>query len=109
MEFDAAGSFHIHAQGLCQMPGDGFAFPVRVGCEIDLGSGLGFLADLGEDLAPAMDGDIFHFKIVFRIHAQLGLGQIAHMALRSLYLVAPAQKFCNGAGLGGRFHDNQFG
>ena len=108
MKLDPAGRIHVHIQGLGQMPGDGFPFTVRVGCQINFGSVFGFLADLGQDLAPAVDGDVFDSKIVVHIHAQLRFGHIPHMALRGLHLVTPSQEFGDGAGLGGRFHDNQF-
>ena len=108
VEFDPAGGGYIHAQRLSQMPGNGFPFAVRVRCEIDFGSGFGFLADLGQNFAPAVDGDVFHFKIVLSIHAQLGFGHIPHMALAGFHFIAAAQKLGHGTGFRGRFHNNQF-
>ena len=108
MEFDAAGRGHIHTQGLGQVPGNSFSFAVRVGCQKDFGSVLGFLSDLGEDLASAMDGDVLHGEVLIHVHTQLGLGQVAHVPLGRFHFVAPPQKFGDGARLGGRFHDNQF-
>ena len=89
------------------MPGDSLALAVRVGGEVNLRGVLGLLADAGQDVAPAADGDVFQGEIIVHIHADLRLGQVAHMALRGLDLVALAKEFADGARLGGRFHNNE--
>ena len=90
------------------MPGDRFAFAVRVGREVDARGVFRFLLQLCDDLAAAADGDVLHLEIVIRIHAELGLGQIAHVPLRRRDLVPLAQEFFYGFRFGGRFHDHQF-
>ena len=87
VELDAAGVLFIDAQHIGQMPGDGLALAIRVSGQIDLGGRAGVFADAGQDFAAPANGDVFGLKAVFDIHAQLRLGQIAHMALRRLDLV----------------------
>ena len=108
VKLDAAGLGRVQIQGVRQVPGDGFSLAVRVGCQIDAGRVFGFLFDPRQNVAPTPNGDVFHFKIMVRVHTQLRFGQIAHMALRGLHVITLAQKFFNRLGLRGRFHDHQF-
>ena len=101
VELDAAGLGGVQIERMGQMPGNGLSLAVRVGCEIDAGCIFGFLFDAGQNVAPAADGDVFHFKIMVRVHTQLRFGQIAHMALRGLHVIALAQEFLNRLGLRG--------
>ena len=107
MKLNAAGLVGVDAQNMAQVPGDRFAFAVRVGSEVDLGSVPGFLADAGQNIAPAADGDVLQGEIVVHIHADLRLGQVAYVPLGCLHLVALAQEFADGAGLGGRLHNDE--
>ena len=108
VKLDAALLRRIDVQHIGQMPGNGFSFAVRVGCEINNVRSLGFFADARQNIAPAPNGDIFHGKVVAGVYADLRFGQIAHMALRGLHLIALPQKFFDGLCLGRRFHNHQF-
>ena len=108
MELNAARLLQIHAQHLAQVPGDGFPLAVRVGCQINFRSGARFLADAGQNVSAAANGNVFQCKVMIHVHPDLGLGQVAHMSLGGFHLVALAQILGNGARLGGRLHDNQF-
>ena len=81
VEFHAAGALRVNAQNMRQMPGNRLALTVRVSRQNDGLGALGLLADALKHLAAAANGDIFGFEIVFNIDAQLGLGQIADVAI----------------------------
>ena len=90
-----------------QMPGNRLALAVRVSRQDDRLGILSFLTDAFEHLAATPDRNILRFKVVFNVYAQLGLGQIADMAVGGLHLIRSAQEFGNRARLGGRLHDHQ--
>ena len=100
VKFNTARGRRIHVQNLPQMPGDGFAFAVRVSCEQNLRSRLGFFTDSAQNVAASADGNILQFKVVIHIHADLGFGQIPDMSLGCFYFVAFAEKFGDCASLG---------
>ena len=104
----ALGLAGIQLQQLLQMPGNGFALPVRVGCQIDELSLVGGILQIVDDLALAVDGQIGGLEVIFHIHAQLLFGQVAQMSHGGLYLIARPQIFGNGLGLGRGLHDEQF-
>ena len=107
VEFHAARAVRVDAQDVRQVPGDRLALAVRVGRENDGLGASGLLADALEHLAAAPDRDILGFKVVLNIDAQLGLGQVADVAVGGLHLVRPAQELGDGARLGGRLHNHQ--
>ena len=108
VELHAAVGGGIDLENVGKVPGDGLALAVRVGCENDLGRAARLLADAVEDLPSAADGDVARLEIVLHVHADLALGQIAHMAVAGFHFVAPAQELADGLGLRGRLHDDQF-
>ena len=61
------------------MPRNGFAFPVRVGCKVNLVCRFCLLADFLDHIASAADVDVMRLKAVLNIHAERALGQIADM------------------------------
>ncbi len=94
-------------EDFAQVPGDGLAFPVGVGRQIErvrLGGGLGDGLDV-----PL----VFIDELVFHGEAALGIDraflghQIAHVAVGGQNLVIRAQIFFDRLGLGGRFDDDQ--
>ena len=88
-------------QGLGDVPGDGLAFPVRVGAQVDLRDIRRGLLQLLDDLGLAQDGDVFRGKIVLQVHPQLVGGQVPDVAFAGEdHIVAP-QIFLQGLGLGG--------
>ena len=95
------------AQHLLQVPGDGLALPVGVGGEEHFLTLLGGFFQLVNDLFLALDGLVVQFKAVLHVHAQLALGQVAHMAHGGLHLIARAQIFADGLGLRRRLDDHQ--
>ena len=74
------------------MPRNRFSLAVRVRRENDGLRALRFLADALKHFAAAADGDVLRLKIMLNVHAELGFGQIPHVALRRFDLIASAQK-----------------
>ena len=109
VEGNTAGSAVIQTQQFLQMPGDGFALPVRVRCQIH-GVGLGRrFFQLGNNIFFPFDGNIFRFKLRLQVHTQGALGQIPQMAHTGLHHILGAQVFTNGLRLGGRLHNYKKG
>ena len=94
------------AQFLGQVPGDGFAFAVRVRRQIDVVRGQGQLLQLGENLLLAGNDDVFRLEFVVDIDAQRALGQVFDVPERSFDGEALPQIFLDGLGLGRRFDDD---
>ena len=93
------------AKFLSKVGGDGLAFAVRVGGEINGIRRDGQLLQLGDDFLFAGDDDVFGFEVIVDVDAQGALGQIFDVAEGSLDGVALAQIFFDGLRLGGRFDD----
>ena len=75
------------------MPGNGFAFSIRVGCEIEVfgffsggHNGINVFAVAGNQL-------VFHGEIVVGIHRAVFWYQIAHMAVGSENFKIAAEVF----------------
>src|SRR4029078_4323362 len=94
------------AQFFGQVPGDGFAFAVRVGRQIDVVRGQGQLLQLGENLLLAGDDYVFRLEFVVDIDAQRALGQVFDVPERSFDGEALPQIFLDGLGLGRRLDDD---
>ena len=90
-----------------EMPADGLALAVRVGCEVHGVRRLGRLFQIGNDGFLALDGLVDRLKVVVHIHAEIALLQVPEVAHAGLHLVVLAQIFSNGFGLRGRLHDDQ--
>ena len=82
IEFDPALLLGIDPQKKGQMPGNGLALPVRVGCQVDTGRLLGFLLEFLDDVALPADGNIVRFEIISDINAKFTLGKIPDMPHR---------------------------
>jgi hypothetical protein len=100
VEHDAADvlalEFTLGFQQLVQMPGNGFALAVRVGCEVQR---LGFLqgARNGVDvLLIALDHLVLHRKVVGGIDGAFLRHQVAHMAVGSQHLEVLAEVLLDG-------------
>ena len=109
VEGDALDLLHGDAQGVSQVPGDGLALAVGVGCQEDLARVLGLLLDLLDDIALTADVDVVGGEAVLNIHAEGTLGQVADVAHRGDDLIVGAEIALDGACLGGRLHDDQIG
>ena len=79
IEGDAHDLLRGDAEHGGQMPGNRLPLAVRVGCQINTAGSLCLLADVADQIASAADVDIMRFKIVFNIHSQGALGQVAHV------------------------------
>ena len=108
VEGDPLGLVTVQLQKLLQMPGNGLALPVRVGCQIDKIGLVRCRLQLTDNFILALDGHIGGLKMIVHIHAQFLFGQVAEMAHGSLHLIAVSQIFGDGLGLGGRLHDQKF-
>ena len=78
------------------MPGDGFAFPVRVGCQIDLVALLRLLLQRRDKLLLVLHFNVVRFEAVFDVHADLALGQVTDVSHGGLDGVAIAQVASDG-------------
>ena len=88
------------------MPGDRLAFAVRVGGEDQLVGALQGVGDVLDALLGAVVDLPGHGEIVVRLHRAVLGGQVADMAEARQHLVAGAQIFVDGLGLG-RGLDNE--
>ena len=99
----------IEPENIGQMPRDRLALTVGVGREVD---GVGFLRrllQLGNELFLALDDRVLRFKIVFHVHAQPCLRQVAHVAHRGDDLIIAAEVFFDRFRLCGRLNDDELG
>ena len=100
VEGDPAGLGVRQIQQLLQVPGNGFSFPVRVGCQVHLLAGVGGVLQRSDGLLLSFDGLVVRLEAVFQIHAHLALGQVADMPHGGQHLVAGPQIFSDGLCLG---------
>ena len=102
----AVGRGRIQPQNVRQVPADGLALAVRVGCQQHAVALFGFGLQFFDEFLLALDGDIFRCIAIFDINAQRAGGQVAHMAHAGCDLIATAQILANGFRLGRGFHDD---
>ena len=69
VEHDPARFVWRDVEDLAEMPRNGFAFAVRVGCEVDAFGAFGGRFELVHDLAPVGDDAVLRLEIVFYIDA----------------------------------------
>ena len=81
VESDAARLILGNTEFVRQMPGNGFAFAVRVCCEKDFIGILRFFFERADDIAFAADIDIMRRKVILDINAERAFGQVADMAV----------------------------
>ena len=103
----AAASVGVAAEFLGEMGGDGFAFAVGIGCEIDGVGAAGKLFEMRDYLLFAGNDLVLGGEIIVDIDAETALGQILNMAEGSFYVVTVAKIFLNRLGLGGGLDDDQ--
>ena len=107
IEGHPVGLLIAQSQHLLKMPGNGLAFPVRVGGQKDFFTFLGALFQVVDDLFLALDGLVIQREAALHIHADLAFRQIPHMAHGGLDLIPGAQIFTDGLGLCRRLHDDE--
>ncbi len=105
--FMAAATVGVAAEFFGEMGGNGFAFAVRIGRQIDGVGGAGKLFEVGDYLLLAGDDFVLGGEIIVNIDAETLLGQILNMTERSFYVVTGAEIFLNRLGLSRRLDDNQ--
>ena len=93
-------------QHLKHVPGDRLAFAVGVGGKYQLGGAFHGAGDVVDPLLGAFVDLPDHFEIVVRIYRPVLRRQVANVAERSQNLVARAEIFIDGFGLGRRLDDN---
>ena len=87
------------------MPRNGFAFPIRVGCEVDVFSFFGTGNDGIDVFVVAADQLVFHGKAIVGIDCSAFRNQIADVAVRRQDFKITAQIFFQGFGFGRGFDD----
>ena len=87
------------------MPGDSFALPVRVSCQVNGIRLLGFLFQFVDQFLLGLHRDILRLKIAFNVHTHGALGQVPQVAHTGLDRVLGTQIFSDGLGFGGRLHE----
>ncbi len=97
---------HLVFQRLAQMPGNRLAFAVGVGREIHGIHTSRRRLQLTQHFRAALNRDILRRKSLINVHTQRPLGQIAHVAQRSLDHILRSQQPLNGFGFGGRFYNH---
>ena len=108
MEDHALGQVRVDLGGFHQMPGNCFAFAVRVGGQVDLGVFLRQFLEFLDNRLLLVRHAILRREIILHIHRKLRAQQIAHMPHRSPHRVTFAEETSHRLGLGRRFHDHQF-
>ena len=99
--------FFVNPEGFQEVPGDRFAFTVGVGCENQLvGAFQGFLQQ-AQLLFRFCRDSILGQEAVFDIDRAVFARQVANVAVGGQDLVALAEKFFDGLGLGRGFYNNQ--
>ena len=104
---DPVGIFFFKTQNLGQVPSDGLAFTVQVGCQIDVFAVFGRGLQV-TDGAFAAGGDLIgRLEVVFDIDIDALGRQVANVPHRGLDLKIRAEVFVDRLGLGRRFDDYQ--
>ena len=93
VEKDAKDFGLVAVEDFFEMLADRFAFPIRVGSEKDTPCSLRRSAEFFDDFFFPGDEFVDGFEIVIEINSQLALGQILHVAERSLHDEVLAQIF----------------
>ena len=94
-------------QRLLQVPGDGLAFAVRVGGEIDRLGRRGLLLQPGQQFLAVLQDAVGRHPAVFDVDAEAALGQVADMALARHDVVIRPQILIDGLRLRRRFDDHE--
>src|SRR5690606_15240207 len=89
-----------------QVPGDRFAFAVRVGREVQAVGVLQRPGDLGDALLLIREQLVDDAEVFLRAHRAVLLRQIAHVAVARQHAIARAQVLVDAPGLGRGFDDD---
>src|SRR5260370_19833384 len=106
MELDSLGRLELQDFG--QVPGDSFAFPVRVGGQDHAPAVLlGRRCQLVDRLAPAFDNLVVRLETVLNLDPHLLSRQVADVAHRGQDVETVTQEPLQSPGLGRRLDDDQ--
>ena len=94
-------------QQLGQVPGDRFAFAVRVGREVQRVGLLQRARDRLHVLLVLVEDLIAHRELALRIDGAFLRHEVAHVTIGSQHLEILAEILLDGLRLGGRFHDDE--
>ncbi len=107
VEGHAANAVVGQVECLLQVPGDGFAFAVRVGRQIDEpGLGGGSL-ELADRVFLGRHDFVRGLVALGDVEPELALGQVAHMAHARLHHIGRTEKLVDRLGLLGALDDHQ--
>ena len=90
-----------------EMPRNRFAFAVGVGGKINFARALCVLAQFLNHIAFFRSDFVLGFEIVFNVHAQIFLRQIANVSHRRAHAIIASEKFGNRFCLRGRFDNDE--
>ena len=80
MESNTHLVFRIHIQKLRQMPGDRFAFAIRVRCQKDIAALVRRFLQILDDIRPIRRVDVLRRKAILYIDPHGTLGKITQMS-----------------------------
>ena len=106
VESYALGILILKPEQLLDVPRNGLALAVRVGCEINEIAFADFTADFFDDFILTFDRHIFRLEIMLNIDAHFLFRQVAQMPHRSLDHIIRPEVLADGLCLGGRLHDD---
>ena len=107
VEDHAFGGLDVEVQGVGEVPGDGFAFAVQVGGEVDFGGVFGGGFEFGDQLFAGVEDGVGGGEGMLDVDVEALLGHVAHMAHGGFHGEAAAEVLVDGLGLGGGFDDDQ--
>ena len=107
VELDAVFALRIQPEHRLQMPRNGFALAVGVGCEIYFIRLFGFLREAFDDRLLPGGIDVARLVVVVYGDAELFGRKIADMPARSVYLIFPFQIARDGFCLARRLYDDE--
>ncbi len=96
----------VFAKFVGKMGGDSFAFAIRIRRKVDVVGRKRQFLQLGQDLLLSRNDDVFGFEIAFDVDPQAALGQVFHVAVRSIDRESLAQIFLDSFRLSRRFDND---
>ncbi len=89
------------------MPRDGFAFAVRIRCEIDRARFFQLFLNVGDVLLIALNRRVVHFEVVIGLYRTFLCHKITDVAIRSEDFEVFAEVLLDSSGLSRRFYDHK--
>src|SRR5438094_1963019 len=98
----------LQLQDVREMPGDRFAFAVRIRCQQDVRRAFGGGLQLLDRRFLSRNGDVLGLERMLDVDAERALRQVADVAHRGTDVVLAAQKTAKRLCLRRRFNDDQW-